>query len=107
MSETELRGVFGELEKRFVKGAMNRTTTFYVSLGDGAAEKWTVIVGPEKCEVREGKVEHADCVLKTTTEFFLKMVRDRYTPGFLDFTRGKIKTNDPTRLPDLKTAFGL
>ena len=107
MSEHELRAIFTDLEKRFVKGAMTRTTTFYVSLGDGPGEKWTVAVGPETCLVREGKVENADCVLKTTTEFFLKMVRDRYVPGFLDFTRGKIKTNDPGRLPDLKIAFGL
>jgi putative sterol carrier protein len=107
MSESELRAIFGDLEKRFKKGALDHTTSFYISLGDGAAEKWTVIVGPEKCEVREGKIEKADCVLKTTSDFFLKMVRDRYTPGFLDFTRGKIKTNDPGKLPDLQKAFGL
>ena len=107
MSEQDLRAIFNDLEKRFKKGALDHTTTFYVSLGDGPAEKWTVVVGPEACEVREGKVEKADCVLKTTSEFFLKMVRDKYTPGFLDFTRGKIKTNDPSKLGDLKSAFGL
>ncbi len=107
MSETELRGIFGELERRFVKGGVTETTTFYVTLGDGPAQKWTVVVSPEKCEVREGKVDHADCVLKTTADFFLKMVREKYTPGFLDFTRGRIKTNEPAKLMELKKAFGL
>jgi len=32
-------------------------------------------------------------------------VRDGYTPGFLDFTRGKVKSNDPLLLQELKKAF--
>ncbi len=33
------------------------------------------------------------------------MVRDGYTPGAFDFLRGKVKSNDPTLLQELKKAF--
>jgi putative sterol carrier protein len=106
MGEADIRTIFGEMEKRFKKGAVERELSFYFSLGDGPGEKWTVRVGPERCEVKEGKhVENADCVLKTSADFFTKMVRDGYTPGFLDFTRGKVKSNDPMLLQELKKAF--
>lgn len=104
----ELRATFGSLPGRFRKGAVDRNLTFYFSLGDGAGEKWTVIVGPESCEVKEGKtVENASCVLKTSPDFFLKMVRDGYKPGVMDFTMGRVKSNDPMLLQDLKRAFDL
>lgn len=107
MAEQEIRTIFEGMPKRFKKGVIDRELSFYFSLGDGAAEKWTVRVGPEQCEVKEGKhVENADCVLKTTPDFFVKMVRDGYTPGFLDFTRGKVKSNDPMLLQEMKKAFG-
>ncbi len=104
----ELRRVFEQLPGRFRKGALGRDLSYYFSFGDAPGEKWTVVVGPERCEVKEGRhVEKADCVLKTTPDFFLRMVREGYEPGFLDFARGKIKSNDPILLRDLKSAFGL
>jgi putative sterol carrier protein len=106
MSQEELRAIFAEMPKRFKKGAIEKKVSFYFSLGEGPGEKWTVVVGPDACDVKEGKhVESADCVLKTSGDFFLKMVRDGYTPGFLDFTRGKVKSNDPMLLQELKKAF--
>jgi putative sterol carrier protein len=104
--ESEIRSVFEQMPGRFQKGALDRKLSFYFSLGDGPGEKWTVLVGPDAAEVKEGKtVENADCVLKTSGDFFLKMVRDGYTPGVMDFTWGKVKSNDPMLLQELKKAF--
>ena len=106
MAEADIRTIFEEMPKRFKKGALAKELSFYFSFGEGAGEKWTVRVGPESCDVKPGKqVENADCVLKTSGDLFLKMVRDGYTPGFLDFTRGKVKSNDPLLLQELKKAF--
>ncbi len=106
MSEKELRAVFGEMPKRFRKGAVDRDLTFYFSLGDGPGEKWTVKVGKDACDVKEGKTsDSADCVLKTDPKMFLKMVTQGYEPGVMDFTWGKIKSNDPLLLKELKKAF--
>ena len=103
---TNLRAVFGEMEKRFKKGSVPQETAFYFSFGDGPGEKWTLRLGPEKCEVKEGKhVENADCVLKTSPDLFLKMVRGEWTPGAMDFMRGKIKANDIEGLKLLKDCF--
>jgi putative sterol carrier protein len=107
-TETEIRSVFSGMPARFQKGAVDRELTFYFSLGDGPGQKWTVFMGPERCDVKEGKaVESASCVLKTSADFFLKMIRDGYTPGVMDFTWGKIKSNDPMLLQELKKAFKL
>lgn len=106
--ESEIRTVFEGMPARFQKGLLDRDISFYFSLGDGPGEKWTVVAGKEKCEVKEGKtVENANCVLKTSGDFFLKMVRDGYTPGMMDFTWGRIKSNDPMLLQELKKAFKL
>ncbi len=106
--ESEIRAVFADLEKRFQKGALDRNVSFYFSLGDKPGEKWTIIAGPDKCEVKEGKaIENASCVLKTSGDFFIKMVRDGYTPGVMDFTMGRVKSNDPMLLQELKKAFKL
>lgn len=105
---SEIKAVFEQMPGRFQKGALDKELSFYFSLGDGPGEKWTVIAGPDKCEVKEGKaVENASCVLKTSGDFFLKMVRDGYTPGVMDFTWGKVKSNDPLLLQELKKAFKL
>jgi long-chain acyl-CoA synthetase len=105
-SGADLRPVFEEMPKRFRPGTVSKPISFYFSLGDGAGEKWTVVVGPEKVDVKEGKhVDQADCVLKTSADLFLKMVKEGYTPGFLDFSRGRVKSNDPMLLQELKKAF--
>lgn len=106
--ESDIRAVFDGMPARFQKGAIDRDLSFYFSLGDGPGEKWTVLVGKDKCEVKEGKaVENASCVLKTSADFFLKIVRDGYTPGMMDFSFGRIKSNDPMLLQQLKKAFKL
>ena len=105
--EADIRALFEAMPGRFQKGVLERELSFYFTLGDGPGEKWTVVVGPDKIEVKEGKhVEQASCVLKTSSDFFLKMIRDGYVPGVMDFTWGRIKSNDPMLLQDLKSALG-
>jgi long-chain acyl-CoA synthetase len=102
----KLREVFENMPKHFVPGAVDKDTTFYFSLGEGPGEKWTLVVGPKECKVQEGKAsESADCVLKTSSELFLKMILEGYTPGVMDFTRGRVKSNNPQLLKELREAF--
>jgi len=106
--ESEIRALFEAMPGRFQKGVLTRELSFYFTLGDGPGEKWTVVVGPDTCLVKEGKtVDNASCVLKTSSDFFLKMIRDGYTPGMMDFTWGRIKSNDPMLLQELKSALKL
>lgn len=108
MSATELREIFTAAQARFRKGALSREISYYFTFGPGPGEKWSVWLGPDRCEVKEGKhVERADCVVKTTAALFLRMVSKGYTPTAMDFMRGKIKSNDPMLLKDLGKALGL
>jgi long-chain acyl-CoA synthetase len=95
------------LKARFQPGAVKKATTYYLSLGDTAALKWTVTLSPTACEVVAGKTENADCVLKTSAELFLKLINGTWKPGAVDFISGRIKTNDLDLLRSLQTAFGL
>lgn len=104
MSET-LAAVFDDMKKRFRTGVFGRPTTYYFSLGERPEQKWVLKADAESCEVTQGRAERADCVLKTSEELFLKLVQGEWTPGVMDFMRGKIKSNDPTKLQLLKDAF--
>jgi long-chain acyl-CoA synthetase len=95
------------LKQRFKPGAVAETTVYYLSLGDGAQDKWTVTVSATACELAPGKPANADCVLKTSAELFGKLVDGSWKPGFMDFMSGKIKTSDPEKLQRLQKAFGL
>ena len=94
------------LKARFRPGSVDKRTTYYLSLGDEPAEKWTVTLTPTTCEVTAGKTENADCVLKTPAALFIKMVNGEHRPGPMDFMTGKIKTNDIDLLQRLQRAFG-
>ncbi len=100
-----LKDTFEQLKQRFKPGVIKQPTTFYFSLGDGPGQKWVLKADATTCEVSEGKTDTADCLLKTSEELFLKMIRGEWKPGVMDFMRGKIKTNDPTKLQLLKDAF--
>ena len=101
-----VREVFETMKEHFVPGMIDKDVSFYFSLGDGPGEKWTVFAGPKDCRIAEGKAtENADCVLKTSSDLFLKMVLEGYTPGVMDFTRGRIKSNNPEMLKTFREAF--
>jgi hypothetical protein len=101
-SLTETRQVFHALPVLFKKFKTDKQLTYYFSI-DG--EQWTVEVGPETCVVRPGKVENADCFLKTTREIFLGTIKGDYTPSLTDIMSGRVKTNNPILLQTFKNIF--
>jgi long-chain acyl-CoA synthetase len=106
MSE-ELGKTLEALATRYKAGTFDKRTTYYLSLGEGPGEKWTVTFEPTSCEVRAGKVENADCVLKTSADLFRKLVAGTWKPGVMDVMQGKIKTSNVDLLQRLQQAFGL
>jgi len=103
----DLKKAFEGLKKRFKPGTVTGKTVYYFSLGDGADEKWNVTLTPTACTVKNGKVENADCVLKTSAELFLKLVDGSWKPGVMDVMSGKLKTSDPELLKALQKTFDL
>ena len=101
--------LFEDLERRFVAGSVDKSTSFYFSLGDGSDGKWTLRVDAERAEFTRGKPEGgtADCVLKTSPEIFTKIVKERYTPSVAEFMAGKVKSNDIALLQVFQKAFDL
>jgi long-chain acyl-CoA synthetase len=95
------------LRARLKPAVVDKPTVYYLSLGDGPGEKWTVTLTPDSCQMVAGRVGNADCVLKMPGETFIDMVRGAYRPRPMDFVTGKIKTNDIGLLMRLQEAFGI
>ena len=102
-----LQATLDDLKARFVPGVVDKSTIYYLSLGDGPDDKWTVTVTATGCTVAQGKPANADCVVKTSRELFAKLVDGTWKPGFTDFMSGKIKTSDVEKLQQLQKAFRL
>ena len=91
------------MPEKYQAGKVDEKITYYFSIDDN---RKTVILEPDKCTVKNGKiVENADCVCKTSEEFFLKVWDEGYTPGLVDFLSGKIKSNNPEALKKFIGAF--
>ncbi|MED5372412.1 MAG: hypothetical protein VX899_15435 [Myxococcota bacterium] len=99
---SDVTKIFESMPGRYIPGKVAKAMTYYFSVGD---EKWTVAMDPEKCSASPGKPENADVVLKCDPKLFTNMVLKGKMPGPLDIARGKIKTNDPSALQSLMTAF--
>lgn len=96
--------IFKSLPEKFITGILTETTSFYFSLGE---TKKTVQLSGDSCSVSDGRVvENADCVCKTSPEFFVKIWKDNYRPGMKDFMTGVIKSNNPSGLQDFLRCFG-
>jgi putative sterol carrier protein len=96
--------IFASLNGLFVEGAVAKPITFYFSLGD---TKKTVELSPDSFAVSDGKVvDSADCVCKTSPEFFVKIWEEDYRPGMKDFLSGTIKSNNPNALQEFLRGFG-
>ncbi len=99
-----LENIFAGLPELFKKESVSAETTYYFTMGDF---KRTVKISPSGCVVEEGKtVDNADCVCKTSPEFFLQIWQDGYRPGLKDFMSGTIKSNKPDELKTFLEAFG-
>jgi long-chain acyl-CoA synthetase len=107
MGGSGLRNRLESLAARYQAATIDRETIYYLSLGDGPDEKWTVTLTPTSCALAPGRVGNADCVLKTTSELFLALIDGSYRPGVRDFMTGKLKTNDIGLLLRLRQAFAM
>ena len=100
---SEVSEIFERLPKMFQKGSLKVNRTFYFSLGED--EKWTVSFTNEKCTVKPGNTEDADCFFKASTEMFLDVWNGKHTPSIADFMTGAIKSNNPILLKEFVAAF--
>ncbi len=95
--------VFEKMPARHRAGVLAKARSYYFSIGD---LKYTVQLTPETCTVQAGKtVENADCILKTTPELFESMVMQGKMPSPMDIMMGRLKTNDPAALNELRSLF--
>ncbi len=101
--------LFEELEEKFLPGAVDKPVSFYFTLGNDELSKWTLRIDPARCEVKLGKPDGgtADCVLKTSPEIFMRIVREAYVPGVAEFMSGAVKSNDLGLLQTFQKAFQL
>lgn len=99
----DIPAIFDAMPDRYRTGSARSSSIYYFSIGE---HKYTVRLTPQACTVESGKTaENADVVLKTTPELFEKMVVKGKMPGPIDIARGKIKTNDPGALKQLRDYF--
>ena len=102
-----IQGLFEKLGGQYQSNQIDSRVMYYFSLGNEPGGKWTVEVEPEQCRCWPGKPPHADCVVKTSTEIFRKMVDESYVPSMDEFMSGKVKTNNPQLLIRFQSVFGL
>jgi putative sterol carrier protein len=100
---SEIAKVFKGLPKRFNKAAVKTERIYYFSLGD--TEKWTVHITRDKCTVKAGKNEEADCFFKGPADLFLDVWNGDHKLGPADFLTGKVKSNNPMLLKEFVAAF--
>lgn len=100
--------LFAELTVRYRPDVTEVSGSWYFSLG-GEEGRWTVVVDDEGCHVNRGRPSGgaADCVIKTSQEFWTRMVREAYVPEVAEFVSGAIKTSDLERLQHFALAFQL
>lgn len=91
-----------EMAKRYVTGKVPRDLTYYLSIGEF---KYTMRLSQTACTITPGKVENADCVIKSDPAVFVNLVLHRKAPGPFDIARGKFKTSDVALLSLLSDCF--
>lgn len=96
--------IFAEIPKTCHPDSANKAVSIYFSIDD---VKKTVQMSSAGCQVDNGRtVDDADCVCKTSEEFFLKVWNEGYKPGLKDFLSGAIKSNKPDILATFLAACG-
>lgn len=91
-----------EMTRRYIPNRVPRPLTYYLSIGDA---KYTMRLDPAACTITAGKVEGADCVIKSHPDVFEKLLLHRQAPGALDIARGRFKTSDVALLALLRDCF--
>jgi long-chain acyl-CoA synthetase len=107
--EHPLVTLFRDLEKKFVAGRVDKPVSYYFTLGAEDEAKWSMRIDPTGVEIKNGKPPGgvADCVLKTTPDIFMKIVREAYTPSPMEFMTGAVKSNDISLLQTFQKVFDL
>ncbi len=105
----KLPKIFEYLNDRFDPKRVEDPVTFYFSLGDDSALKWSLIVEKDKCHYHQGKPAggSADCVLKTSPDIFTRIVTESYIPSPEQFFSGAIKSNNIPLLQEFVRIFDL
>ena len=99
-----LEKIFSEIPENYNPETVSEPVTIYFSID---AVKKTVQLTSTGCQVDNGRiVDNADCVCKTSAEFFLKVWNEGYKPGLKDFLSGAIKSNNPELLKTFLAACG-
>jgi hypothetical protein len=99
-----LEQIFARLPELYKTDLVKVPLSFYFSLDD---VKMTVLLSPTSCLVTAGRtVTEADCVCKTSKDFFLRIWNEGYRPGLKDFFSGTIKSNNPDALRSFLISFG-
>jgi long-chain acyl-CoA synthetase len=97
-----MRGLPARLSRPLVEGE----TTWYWTLHEGP--RYTLQVTAEGCTVSPGKpAGSADCVVKTSSDIFLKITTQSYVPDPEEFISGAIKTSDIPLLIEFSRIFQL
>ena len=94
--------LIAEMSRRYVPGKVPRALTYYLSIGEF---KYTMRLDASTCSITPGKVENADCVIKSDPAVFENLVLRRKAPGPLDIARGRFKTSDVGLLSLLQDCF--
>jgi len=96
--------IFNQMAEAFQPGLVDKKISYYFTIDD---TKKTVSLDAEGCRIEDGKTtETADCVCKTSADFFVKIWNEGYRPGLKDFLAGAIKSNKPEALKTFLLAFG-
>ena len=96
--------IFNQMEEQYNGAAIEQPASIYFSIDE---TKKTVFISSDGCRVEAGRtLDNADCVCKTSTEFFLKVWNQNYRPGLKDFLSGAIKSNNPSILQSFLAACG-
>jgi putative sterol carrier protein len=99
----EIAAVFKGLPRRFNPANVKAERSYYFSLGE--TEKWTVHITRDKCTVKKGRAEDADCFFKGPADLFLDVWNGRHKLGPTDFLTGRVKSNNPLLLKEFVAAF--
>lgn len=96
--------IFSEIPESYNPETVSDPVSIYFSID---AIKKTVQLSSTGCQVDDGRtVDNADCVCKTTADFFSNVWNEGYKPGLKDFLSGAIKSNNPELLKTFLAACG-